>query len=290
MAEEATGEVTVSEETAETVTTPEPTEAPDWRELITSDEGRKYAENSPDLNHLVQRALDTRRQLSTAVRVPGKDASDEDIATYRRAMNIPLEASGYEFPEVENVTDEIKVSREMWAQRFHDLGISKSAAKALSQFVNEDNAAYEAKQTELDRQFASDQEGALKGEWKGDFDKNKTLANRAFNEIANRAGLDIDMLTKMETKDGRFLMDNASMVRMFAAIGREMAEGTLGPVLTESETETLQGEVDSLREQIADAQAKGDSKKANRLYKKEQELLGRIHGDRPIVGSEGRAA
>ncbi|MHC4357043.1 MAG: hypothetical protein ACYS0H_30465, partial [Planctomycetota bacterium] len=266
---------------------PEPVEG-DWRESIKDDAAKKFAEDSSDLNHLVTRALDMRQKLAKAVIVPGKNAKDEEIAAYRKAMNIPAEPKGYEFPEVDEITDEVKTSRETWSSRFHELGLSKEQAKALGQYVNEDSQAFEAAQVERDKQFATEQEDSLKSEWKGDYEKNKTLANRAFNDIANRAGIDLDVLTKMETKDGRFLMDNAPIVRMFAAIGREMAEGTLGPTLTESEQETLNTQIEDVRAEIAKAQGEKNSKKANQLYQKEQALLARMHGNQPIVGSAGR--
>ena len=61
-------------------------------------------------------------------------------------------------------------------------------------------------------------------------------------------------------------MDDARMLKLFSVIGREMGEGTLGPAISETERETVTEEIESLRKQQAEAQASGNSKKANQLY------------------------
>jgi len=189
------------------------------------------------------------------------------------------------------LNDQVKASRAEWSKQFHALGVPKETAKALAKFANEQAARESVAQIEADKAFAAKQEEALRNEWKGDdYDRNKTFANRAFAELANRSGLKLDDLGKIETKDGRFLMDRAEIVRMFATIGREMAEGTLGPTLTESEKETVDDQVRNVRAQIQEAQSSGDSKRANKLYQQEQALISRKEGSKPVVGARGRMA
>lgn len=265
----------------------------DWREQITEEDGKKFAERYTDLNAFTKGALDLRKQLSNAIVRPGKDAKPEQIAAYNKALGIPEKPEEYEFsdlPTGKDLTDEAKQSRQEWATRFHSLGVSKTAAKELSKLMTADITKAEQAQAEADKAFATAQESKLRDEWKGDFDKNKTMANRAYNEIAQRAGISVEELGKIETKDGRFLMDNADIVRLFAVIGREMSEGSLGPILTESEKETLGDELHSLRKQISEAQAEGDSKRANLLYQRELALVAKMDGDKPLVGSQARAA
>lgn len=239
-------------------------------------------------------AIENFRKRESQVRVPGKDASEEERAAYLKAVGVPSKPEEYEFPELpkgQELTDEIKSSRTAWAKRFHELGVPKSVAKTLSKLANEDAQKVFEAQIEADKAFVKSQEEALRAEWKGDdYEKNKTLANRAFADIANRAGVNLESLTKIETKDGRFLMDRTEMVKLFAAIGREMAEGSLGPVLTDGERDTIEDQVRDVRKQISEAQASGDSKRANKLYASEQALLAKIKGNQPIVGSRGRAA
>ena len=258
---------------------------PDWRQAIQDEDGKKFAADSTDINHLVRRAVDLRKQVSNAIIRPGKDAKPEQIAAYHKALGIPEKPEDYEFPELskEDLTEEVQQSRKVWSSRFHELGVSKTAAKKLSGLLNEDLTKAMQAQQKADKDYAEAQETQLREEWKGDYDKNKTIANRAFNEIANRSGIKIDDLTKIEMKNGRFLMDQAEIVKLFATLGREMSEGTLGPVLTDADREGAEEQLATVRKQISEAQSEGNSKRANSLYQKEQALLGRIHGDKSIA-------
>jgi len=260
----------------------------DWRSDLPEDL-RKTAERFTSKADAV-RAIENFRKRESQVRVPGKNATEEEVAAYKKAVGVPDKPELYEFPDLKDqeITDEIKASRQVWGKRFHELGVSKDTAKALSNLVNEDQQKYLLSQVEADKAFAKSQEEALHTEWKDDFDKNKTFANRAFSEIANRAGLKLDDLTKIETKDGRFLMDRAEMLRIFSIIGREMAEGSLGPVLTDAERDTVEDQISDVRKEIVEAQDKGDSKRANKLYQKEQALISKKQGSKPIIGAAGR--
>lgn len=270
---------------------PPKAETKDWREGLDEDL-RKTADrfNSPQD---ALRAIQALQKREGQVRVPGKDATDEERAAYRKAVGIPDSPDGYEFPEVpkEQITDEVKASRAAWGQRFHENGVPKETAKALIAAVHEDAQKAEAAIAEADQQFAKQQEEALRAEWKGEaYDQNRTLANRAFAQMAERAGLKVEDLGKIETKDGRLLMDRSEIVKMFATVGREMQEGTLGPSLSATEVETIDEQIRDLRSQISDAQSKGDSKRANQLYQREQALIAKKEGRAPVVGAQGRAA
>ena len=233
-AEPAAAEPTTEAEPV--VAAPEPEAEPvaaDWREAITDDDAKQFADSSTDINHFVKRTMDMRQKLSNSIVIPGKDASDDDVIAYNKALGIPGSPNDYEFPSVPEMTDEIKASQNEWATRFHALGVPKEVATALIEAVNKDGLENEAALVEADKVFAEKQSDALKAEWKGeDYGINIKFANRALEDLSNRAGLSIDALRQIETKGGRFLMDRPEMVKMLAAVGREMAEGTLGPSMS----------------------------------------------------------
>ncbi len=238
------------------------------------------------------RAINDLRKRESQVRVPGKNATPEEIATYHKAIGIPEKPEEYEFsdlPEGLELTEEVKASRAEWAKHFQSLGIPKATAKEISRLANEESLRELKAVKEADEAFVKQQEAALRSEWKGEeYERNKTLANRAFTELASRTGLNIEDLTKIETKDGRFLMDRVEIVKMFAAIGREMSEGTVGPSLTETEKDTVDDQIRGIRQQVAEAQSVGDSKRANKLYQQEQALIAKREGSKAIVGARGR--
>ncbi len=206
---------------------------------------------------------------------------------------MPESPDKYEFPEIpkDQMTEDRKVSRETWGKRLHEHKVPNETAKALIKYLSEDAQKAEVAQAEARAAFVKQQEAALRKEWPGEeFKTNREVANRALGEIVNRTGVDLDELKKVKLDNGNFLLDDARMLKIFANIGRDMSEGTLGPTLTESESESIQEEIEGIRAKISEAQDKGDSKKANKLYEKEQALIARLKGDQPIVGSRGRAA
>lgn len=235
------------------------------------------------------RAVRDLRKRESQVRLPGKDATEEEKSAYLKAIGVPESPTDYEFPEEGDVTDAIKASHEAWGKRFIELGVPKDTAKQLANMLQEDVDVQLAAEVEADKEFAKSQEDALKAEWKGEqYGINMTLAGRAVTELANRAGLNVEELKKIETKDGRFLLDRADMLKLFAPVGREMAEGTLGPAISEGERETIEDQLRGLREKQTEAQGRGDSKRANQLYQREQALLAKLSGNRPVVGVGGR--
>ncbi len=271
----------------------EPSKAPepkDWRDGL-PDELKETAERFASAEDAI-RSIQTLRKRDSQIRVPGKDATDEERAAYLKAVGVPEKPDGYEFPPLskDQLTDEAKASRQEWSQLFHKLQVPKDMARALFDAVAADAEKQQQALIEADKAFAKEQEDKLRAEWKTDFDKNHTLANRAFDEVASRAGLNLEDLKRIETKDGRFLMDDSNMLRLFAVIGREMAEGTLGPTLTEGEIETIDEQLRDLRKQIVEAQSEGDNKRANQLYQREQRLIAKKEGSKPVVGAAGRTA
>lgn len=265
----------------------------DWRDAIKDEKLRDHAGRFTTLDDLVKANLDSRQKLSKAIVPPGKSASDDDVAAYRKAIGVPESPEGYEFPDLpegQEVTDDVKQSREAWAKRFHEANVPAETAKALVEAFNEEAQAALKAQVDADKKYAEEQAELLQKEWGADAEKNRAYANRAFAKLAERAGVDVEELKHIETKAGQYLMDDARLSRIFAVIGREMGEGSLGGAISESEREAAETELDEIRSQIREAQSKGDNRKANKLYQKEQELIGRIHGNQPTVGAMGRVA
>jgi len=271
---------------------PEPAPAPaptDWRASFKNADAKKFAESSTDPEHLAMRALEMRQKLATAIVLPGKDAKPEDVATFRKALGVPETIEGYKFPEIpaENLTDAVKQSRADWAKTFHEHNVPAPVAEALIAKVAAEAAAEAAAQVAADKAHAEKTTAELKAEWGADYDVNMTYANRAAVQLFDAK---FDEAKTIETKDGRFLLDHPLMARLLAKVGREMAEGGLGGVLTDAQREGADAELKTVRAQMAEAQGKGDSKEANRLYQKELSILARTQPNHGIVGANGRAA
>jgi len=270
----------------------DPAEAADWRAGIADEKLRDHAGRFASLDDVIRANLDSRQKLSKAIIPPGKDASEDDVKGYLKAIGVPAEASGYEFPEIpkEQMTDAIQAERDMWAKEFHDARLPDETAKRLVAKFGEVAQAHAQAQAKADKDFAQSSSEALKAEWGADNDKNMTLANRAFDDMTQRAGIASADMRKIETKDGRFVMDDPRMLKMFAALGREMGEGSLGGTMTEGDRETIDEQIRDLRKQTDEAKSGGDSKRANQLYQKTLGMIEKRDGAQAIVGSQNRAA
>lgn len=224
------------------------------------------------------RAIVNFQKREGQVRVPGKDADEKEIAAFHKAMGIPASVDEYTFPEIPEaeMTDAIKEERAEWAKTFHDAKVPKAAADALIGKFSEIQARALDAQIKADKANAEAETAKNREMWGADYERNEKYANTAMATIAEASGVSVDDLKQIETKDGRFLLDNALMQRMFAYVGREMGEARLGGVATEGDIESIESQVKELRDQIAVADSKGDRKEKNRLYQKEQALLAKI--------------
>ena len=259
-----------------------------WRDSIKDEKALKQAERFTSVEKLAQSNRTMRQKISEMIIIPGKDADEVEVARFRKQMGIPEEAKGYEFPKFEEGedTEENIASREKWQGILHRNNVSKEAAEDIIKEYRQDGAAAIKAAMDADKRFADETDAALREEWGGDYDKNKSFANRAVTDLFGDTYQDIK---EIETKDGKFVMDHPAFVKVFGEIGRQMSEGNFGegPVSV-SELETLEEQADEFRSKQKEASERGDTKAAIKWDAKEREVLAKIGGTRPVVGSEGR--
>ena len=105
--------------------------------------------------------------------VPGKDATPEEVAAYRKAIGVPETAEGYEFAAPENLPEGMTFDEGL-AKEFSktalELGLTKDQAQSLMGF----QAAYETRRFEAMQQAATAQceetEKKLRSEWGNKYD------------------------------------------------------------------------------------------------------------------------
>ena len=261
-----------------------------WRSGIQDEKLRDHAGRFTSVLDLVGKHYELRQQLSTAIQPLSSDATDEQVTSYRKAIGAPDTVEGYEFamPEGQEATDADKAFQSSTAEMFHGLNITSAQANGLNEWWNELRGATLEAQVADDKAYADETLAELKREWPGaEFDRNKQFADFAAVKVFGDA---LDEVRNIETKDGRFILDHPSFVKMLAQYGREMEEGTLGGAMTDSDRDSIQGEIDDLGKQIDKAKAEGDRSKANTLYVAQQELYRKSYGAGSIVGAEGRVA
>ena len=262
----------------------------DWRASIENAGLRKIADRHDSVTSLTQAVSDLRKRESTSIRALGKEPTDEEVATYRKAIGVPENVDGYEFamPEGQEATDADKAFQGAAAETFHGLNISAEQAQGLNTWWNGVQAAAVEQQINDDKTYADETEAKLKAEWPGkEFELNTGIADQAAAKVFGDA---IDDARHIETKDGRFILDHPIFIKMLAQIGREMQEGRIGNLMTDGERGGVESQIREVEGKIDRAKASGDRALANKLYQDQQALYGQIHGSKPIVGAEGRTA
>ena len=246
----------------------------DWRSAIKDEDAKKFAESSPDIEHLTKRAMEMRTKLSTAVVKPGKDAKPEEIAAYHKSIGVPETPEGYKFemPEGREPTEADKEFQAAWAKGFHDDKIPADYVASINRRWNAFVLATEKAQLAADTRYAQETESRLKQKWGGDeqFNINRQHGDRAAMELF---GADYDNVRQITGKDGRFILDHPAFVEMFAKVGREMSEDkTFGRIMSNTDKQAADTRVKEIHAKIDEAMSKNDFDTANKLDQELQEL------------------
>lgn len=259
-----------------------------WRDSITDEDHRSVADRFNSPADAIKSIVDLRKQISTSIRLPGENASDEDVAKFNKAIGVPDSPEGYEFtmPEGREPTDADKAFQGKMAEIFHKSGVSATAAKNLIDGYNEMTVAAEEAQATADKQFVEETEAALQTKWGKDFERNKNLSSRAAKYLF---GDNFEDAAQIETKDGKFILDHPVIMEALAKAGVEMAEDGFMKMDPEA-AGSVQEEINNLNKELHEAHMAGDSKKAGELNDKVQKLYAKLHGTKPAVGQDGVTA
>lgn len=278
MEETATEETpAVEEETTTEETGESKEESTNWRELIQDEKLRKHAERFTTPDALVQANVDFRQKVSKAVVLPGKNASDEEVSAFRKAIGVPDSEEGYEFPQAaegQELPEETIAAQKEWGKLFQENNISKTAAKNILTAYEQFKVAEAEASLKADEAFAEETREYLKSQWKDEYDKNLIIASKAGEQVFGEMYEDVK---KIETKDGKFILDHPAIAMAFAKIGREMGEGVLGEALSDDQKDSLKDQVDSARAKRNEAHAKGNNKEARKWDQRERELLEKLY-------------
>lgn len=260
---------------------------PPFHDLVRDEKLREHAARFTSIDDLVRANLDSRQKLSKAIVPPGRDASIDDLAAFNRALGVPDTSDGYHWPDPQGglpLSEEQRAVRGEWSDFFLENRFSKPQAEGAMAKVAEIEQRRAQAQLQADQSFATQQDAALQSDWGPAYDRNFELANRAASELF---GADLETVRHLETKDGRFVMDNAVMLKAFARMGTEMGEGSLGGAFLEGDRATLEEQADQIRKQKHEALAKGDNATADRLLQQEQEIY-RKRGSQAVINATGR--
>lgn len=271
-----------------TVPEAKPPSLDDLRSTVADAEHRRVLDRFNSLDDMAKAIVDLRKREST-VRVPGKDASEDDLAAYHKAIGVPDDPAAYEFtvPDGHEPSEDDKAFQAHFGEVFHKAALSTDQAKALNAAWNEFSARAEDEIRKADEAYVKDTEQALRTKWGGDYDVNRTLARRGAEYLF---GSEFEAATQLEMREGRFLLDHPAILEAFSKVGAEIRESGEGPRMGDSERETLSEQIDDVGRRKMEALDAGDRATAARLDAEQLSLIERRDGVAPIVGNAARNA
>lgn len=141
------------------------------------------------------------------IRIPKADENgNRDLSEVYKVLGRPEKAEEYELGD----TDFAKAA----ADKLFELGLSTKQAKALSEFIAEQDKAMQANTEEEWNKKVEDGIAALKKEWGANYEVNKELASKAVRDIVSATGITEEDLNKIEATLGT---DKAT--KLFYSIG-----------------------------------------------------------------------
>lgn len=169
-------------------TTPEQkSEPPGWTAgLKTEQRGNEYFHKFGKVSEFAEEHLKLKEQLESSVRIPGDEASEEELTEFYQKLGRPESVEKYDLPSKVGdfkVPDEFK---ESISQTAFKLGLSAKQAKGFYEAQVEQYKQIAQKSGEDYRMALQDGEKALKKEWRTDYNANLDLAKRGYKEFVDK--------------------------------------------------------------------------------------------------------
>lgn len=197
----------------------------DWRERLAGNDetALKQLKRFNDISGLWKKLVNQDKVIRETRKTPGrpgKDATPEDIAEYRKASNVPETAEGYF--DVLNLADN-KLLGDNDRPIFDDFAKAMHAVHAPPEYVKTGVDWYLARmeklaseQAEKDDALRVEARDTLRDEWgPADFKRNVNAAQTLFKDVPEEIRLGI---LHARMPDGRLVGDHPAVIKLFADI------------------------------------------------------------------------
>lgn len=213
--------------------------AVNWRDPITDDDTRKFADRFTNVADMAKAGLKFQQQVSNSITKPGKDASDEDMAAYYKSLGRPDEPDGYDFtrpddlPDFLQPTDETRANETAIVTAMHKAGATPEVVQAgINAYYLEQKRVGEEAAAAVKKSMEA-AVTAQRAEWGADYDENIRLSHKALKKYGG------DELAAYLEENG--LGDDPRMLGAFSKIGRQMGEdGMIHTAIGDDKRQTLE--------------------------------------------------
>jgi hypothetical protein len=241
-------------------------------------ENRKPA----DPGALATEAFEMRQKLSGMVKVPGANATPDEVAAWRKTLGVPESVEGYSLPEVPEGAKGIvgKI-----AAVAHEMNVPAPALqKVVETYMAEEKAASEQAVADLLAVQASSTEN-LKRAWGVDYEKKLASAKEAVRRLGGE-GLVPWMEVVVAGPEGKQVRigDIPELLVAFDRANAASAEGGMKVLFSEQQVQDKQDELAEVMSELAQVAGGYDRAKEQRLRDKALRLRQELGGPTKQVG------
>lgn len=223
----------------------------DWGRWTNQLEAEKkdYATRFRGPEDLLEAAASMRRDLSTRIKVPGKDASPEDIAVFRKAIGGGEKPEDYKvaLPEKYELGEAQTALLGAMQKSALEAGMPVAAFEGFTKTYFEMEQAVRKKLAEEVDQYRRESEAALRKEFGGGYDKFMRAARGFIEQRLNVPEFNL-LLEETVTWNGVpvQLGSHPAVIKMLAQIGQRTSEDGVIGHRNETDKQSLQKQIREL--------------------------------------------
>jgi hypothetical protein len=198
-----------------------------WADGLTDASKKDYARRFKSLDEVLDGSLNLRKEMSSRVKVPGKDAKPEEVAAFRKAIGADPDPAKYDVapPEGVELGDVDKAflgaAQQIAAENGVPVEVFKAQAAEHFKLISEIQTKIDAEV----KQFQKDTEKRLKSEHGKDYDRRLTAGNALIDKL-DKTGELRGFLNDNITWNGVNMRagDHPAILGMVAELGLRMGE------------------------------------------------------------------
>ncbi len=170
-----------------------------------------------DLSGLAKSYLEAEKRISGSIKIPGKEATPEELNAFYAKLGRPEAASNYEVNLSTGETLESSPPVAMLAKAAHEAGLNQKQMGAILSVYENIMTEY----TESSHKNAEVAKETLQKQWGKDFDNNMAAANVALRQFSTKYPEEMKRLSNDPA-----VSTNPVILSLFAELGSRMQEGS----------------------------------------------------------------
>jgi hypothetical protein len=259
----------------------------DWAKGLADEKRRDYAQRFKSIDDVLNGAMKLREEISSRIKLPGKDAKPEDIAAFRKQIGVPDTADGYEVkaPEGYNLDGPVGLVVDMSRDLAHKNHIPAGAFQDFADGMIKIDQEIQQQVNESVKKWRSDKEQEIRKEFGGDFEANLNAGKRARDVFGGEELT--EFFNTQVTINGVSMTpgDHPAMIKFMATLGKRMGEDGVIGMTSESERQSTKERIDEIYAKTPPGTA---GYAAPAVQKELQALFEKLEGNGAVVGSGGR--